>query len=350
MLAYFHIPFCDSKCYYCAFNSYTTKHIFKEKYMEKIVYQLVYDLEFFKIQKGSISSLFIGGGTPSTIHPSMYEKFFQTIYPYLQERVEITVEANPNSASKKWLEGMKSLGANRVSFGVQSFYDDKLKFLGRAHNAKDAILAVENANALGFENISVDLMYGTTLDTKKRLEKECNTALSLPIDHISSYSLTLEENTPFWNLLHVSCDDEKLAHFFAHTLNSNGFLQYEVSNYGKYQCQHNLGYWKHKPYLGIGAGAVGFDGKKRYYPLKDIQKYINNPLFKNEELLLEEDLLLEKMFLGFRSIVGVSKSIFTTSQLKKIDILLQENKLTCKDERLFANDYFIADEIALFLS
>lgn len=350
MLAYLHIPFCDSKCHYCAFNSYTSMHSLKKEYMQAVVLHLREDLELFAVKKDSISSLFIGGGTPSTISSELYEDFFQILHPYLQQNAEITSEANPNSASRSWLKGMKKLGVNRVSFGAQSFYDDKLKFLGRAHNKNEAIKAVKNAHSIGFENISLDLMYGTMLDTEERIKKECQMALSLPINHISSYSLTLEENTPFEKCLHVSKDDEKLANLFVKTLKNANFPQYEVSNFGKYHCKHNLGYWQHKPYLGIGAGAVGFDGEARYYPHKDIKQYINLPLIKNKEHLSQEDLLLEKIFLGLRSVVGVKKTLLSKNQLKKADTLLKEKKLTCKDETFFVKDFFIADEIALYIA
>lgn len=350
MLAYLHIPFCDSKCHYCAFNSYTSLHHLKISYMEAIIRQLAHDINTFHIKKRSIGSLFIGGGTPSTLQPNLYEKFFKTIEPYLTNDAEITSEANPNSATKNWLKGMQKLGVNRLSFGVQSFYDDKLKFLGRAHDASLAQDAIKLAHTLGFKNISLDLMYGTALDTKERLLKECQIAFNLPINHISSYSLTIEEGTPFEKTPHASKDDENLARFFADTLQKNGFFQYEVSNFGSYRCQHNLGYWRHKPYLGIGAGAVGFDGKTRYYPTKNIQNYIQNPLFKTKEHLKRADLLLEKIFLGLRSCVGVKKELLTPEQLQKAKFLTKEEKLTFKDNIFLANNLFLADELTLFLS
>ena len=311
--------------------------------------QLVHDLQRFKVNEKSISSFFIGGGTPSTMAPKLYESFFQTLRPYLQDKAEITVEANPNSATKPWLEGMKSLGVTRISFGVQSFFADKLTMLGRNHSADQAKLAIQTAHDLGFKHLSLDLIYGTKLDTKKRLESEIAQALALPIDHVSSYALTLEENTPFANRQDIQNDSSSLARFFAQTLQSKGFEQYEISNYGTYQCQHNLGYWQHTPYLGIGCGAVGFDGQKRYYPHTNLEAYLQTPLTCNEETLHVKDLQTEKLFLGLRSRTGIDPLLLTTTQQQKTALLLQEKKLLQQGDRLYNPDFFLADEIALFL-
>lgn len=346
MLAYLHIPFCDSKCFYCAFNSTSSHHGLKKAYSFAITKQLEKDLEIFKTKQ--ITSLFIGGGTPSTFKVKYFKEFFSLINPYLTKDCEITVEANPNSATSLWLEGMRELGVNRISFGVQSFFDEKLKLLGRTHDKNEAIKAVKRAYKADFKDISLDIMYGTKFDTKKSLEKEINQALLLPINHISAYSLTIEENTPFFHKKDVQNDDINLANFLAKTLDKNGFIQYEVSNYGK-PCKHNLGYWQHKPYLGIGAGGVGFDGKSRFYPPLDITEYIKNPLTCKQEELNDKELQTEKLFLGLRSNIGIKSQILTKNQLQKANILLKEKKLTCKQGTFFCNDFFLADEIALFL-
>lgn len=348
MLSYLHIPFCDSKCYYCGFNSYTSKHELKEKYSIAMVEQLKHNLDFFKIKKKSINSLFIGGGTPSTLPPKYYKLFFDIIDQYLNQNAEITIEANPNSATLSWLKQIHEFGVNRISFGVQSFFEDKLKFLGRIHNNSHTIKAVENAQKIGFDNISIDLIYATKFDNKKRVISELNQAFALPIKHISAYSLTLEENTPFYGHENYLSKNSFLGNFIANRVNDRGFKQYEVSNFGL-TCRHNLGYWQHKPYMGIGAGAVGFDEKSRYYPKKSINEYLLNPLVSKKEKLTNQDLILEKIFLGFRSKIGVKKEILSSNQIQKAEILLEEKKLTCKDDIYFSKDYFIADEVVLFL-
>lgn len=346
MLLYIHIPFCDSKCFYCSFNSYTKKHYLKKEYIKALLKQL--DFELKKIKKNEIESIFIGGGTPSTLEANYYEEIFKKIEPYLKKDIEITIEANPNSVKKEWLRDIKSLGLNRVSFGVQSFDEKKLKFLGRAHSSKEAISAVENAFSVGFENISIDLIYETILDTKELLEKDIKIALNLPINHISAYALTLEENTPFFNRKDVKKDDESLGYFIAGLITKK-FPQYEISNFGLYKSKHNLGYWMLKDYIGVGAGAVGFYKNQRFYTQNSLEDYIKNPTKKEVENLTNEDLITEKIFLGFRSIVGVKKSILNESMLKRAQILIKNGKIYEKDKKLYNKNLFLADEISLYI-
>lgn len=318
--------------------------------MHHITTQLRFELEKFNAQKGSITSLFIGGGTPSTIPASWYEPFFEMIAPYLSHDAEVTSEANPHSATKEWIEGINALGVNRLSFGVQSFNAEKLIFLGRNHTPKIALEAIEHASKLGIQNISLDLIYGTSMDTPSLLQEDLNIASSLPINHLSAYALTLEEDTPFYKRTDVVNGSEKLAKAFVKAIIEAGFAQYEISNFGTYQSSHNKGYWEHQDYIGIGAGAVGFLKEKRFYPSKEIEAYIQNPLAQEIEALNLEDLHVEKLFLGLRSTIGVSLEELSEKEMKRINILVEENKLTCKENRLFNNDYFLSDEIALFIT
>ncbi|QIR74910.1 coproporphyrinogen III oxidase family protein [Sulfurospirillum diekertiae] len=350
MLAYLHIPFCDSKCHYCAFNSYENKGTLKQNYMHHITTQLRFELEKFNAQKESITSLFIGGGTPSTIPASWYESFFKMITPYLSHDAEVTSEANPHSATQEWIAEMKTLGINRLSFGVQSFNEQKLTFLGRNHSPKIALQAIHNASKVGIQNISLDLIYGTALDTPSLLERDLHIASSLPINHLSAYALTLEEATPFYKRNDVTNDSEELAKTFVQAIIQAGFPQYEISNFGRYQSIHNKGYWEHQDYLGIGAGAVGFLKNRRFYPSKEIETYIQNPLFQEVETLRREDLHNETLFLGLRSNIGIVLDEFSPKERERVNLLIRENKLTCKDNRVFNNDYFLSDEIALFIT
>ncbi|MCF6173649.1 MAG: radical SAM family heme chaperone HemW [Campylobacteraceae bacterium] len=349
MLIYLHIPFCDSKCYYCAFNSYVDKFDLKDAYMRACLKQLKFDLLFFKPKKKSILSLFIGGGTPSTVTPDLYAPFFEILEPFLCENAEITTEANPNSATLSWLECMKNLGVNRISFGVQSFETKKLKFLGRNHSKEQAIKAINSAKQIGFENISLDLIYGTKLDTEELLQKDLKIAKNLPINHISAYSLTIEENTPFYHKPSVALDSIELATFFTNHIIKSGFPQYEISNFGTYKSIHNLGYWKHDDYIGIGAGAVGFLKNKRFYPSKNIEKYIQYPIEKTIENLNSEDIHIEKIFLGLRSKVGINLDQFNAKELANIDILVRDKKIEIKNNKAYNSNYFLSDEIALFI-
>ena len=350
MLIYLHIPFCDSKCYYCAFNSYVDKVYLKKRYMEAIIQQLKFELLVFKPKKKSIKSLFIGGGTPSTIEPQLYDSFFKLIKPYLKEDAEITTEANPNSASFSWLKGMKNLGVNRVSFGVQSFNEEKLKFLGRNHNQSLAIKAVKNAKKAGFENISIDLIYGTSLDNEELLSNDLLIAKKLPINHLSAYSLTIEEGTKFQTKPSVAKDSLPLAKFFIDKIKSIGLAQYEISNFGKYQSIHNLGYWSQDDYIGIGSGAVGFLKNIRFYPSKEIESYISNPLYREKESLSKNDLHIERLFLGLRSKIGIPKDEFSIKELEKVKILIESKNLEYKGDKIFNTNYLLSDELALFIT
>ena len=350
MLLYIHIPFCDSKCSYCAFNSYVDKFHLKKEYMESLCTQFEYELKRFSVELESIETIFIGGGTPSTVSPELYKPFFKLIRPYLKKDIEITTEANPNSATKEWLLGMKNLGVNRVSFGVQSFDNKKLKLLNRAHNSTQAIEAINNAHKVGFKNISLDIIYATLGDTKELLSKDIDIAFSLPINHISAYALVIEEGTAFESKPQMSSEELELTNWLFKRIESNNFKQYEISNFGSYKSTHNLGYWNYKDYIGLGSGAVGKLDLKRFYPDTNIENYIKNSLNIRVEDLDEEDKKIERIFLGFRSCVGVDEEIFTDSELKRLKILVDENKLYFKNGLFYNYDYLLADEIALFIS
>jgi len=349
MLLYIHIPFCDSKCSYCAFNSYVDKFHLKRSYMKALEVQLEFELQRYDTKKESIESVFIGGGTPSTVSASLYKELFKCIKPYLKKDIEITSEANPNSATKEWLFGMFELGVNRISFGVQSFNKDKLKLLNRAHSPEDAKRAIIDAKDVGFKNISLDLIYATLGDTKELLEIDLKTAFSLPINHLSAYALIIEENTPFASKPQMSKESLKLTKWFFKEIASFGFKQYEISNFGVYQSSHNLGYWDYKDYIGLGSGAVGKLGFERFYPQTDIESYILNPLNIRVESLTQEDKVTEELFLGFRSSLGVDINILNTKQAQRAHILVYEEKLELKDDRLYNLDFLLADEIVLFL-
>ena len=350
MLLYIHIPFCDSKCSYCAFNSYVDKFHLKESYMLALKTQLLHELKRFEAQKESIETIFIGGGTPSTVSAELYEPIFKLLKPYLKKDIEITSEANPNSATPTWLQGMRELGVNRISFGVQSFNEKKLKLLNRAHTPQMALDAVNSAANIGFKNISLDLIYATFGDTKELLEFDLNTAFSLPINHISAYALTIEEGTAFENKKEMSSEQLELTTWLFSAIKEHGFEQYEISNFGSYQSAHNLGYWLYKDYMGVGAGAVGKLGMSRYYPNVVLESYIQNPLDVRSELLEEKDKKIEQIFLGFRSAIGVKKEYLNVVELKNAMILVQEKKLELKNATFYNHDYLLADEIALFVS
>jgi oxygen-independent coproporphyrinogen-3 oxidase len=316
--------------------------------MDALLIQLNHEISLFNTKEKSIETLFIGGGTPSCVSPKLYKDIFKLLKPYLCDDIEITSEANPNSATKEWLKGMRELGVNRISFGVQSFDEKKLKILNRAHTPKMAIEAVLNAKQIGFENISLDIIYATIGDTKELLQKDIKTAFSLPINHISAYALTIEDGTAFENKPQMSNENLSLTKWIFEQISSK-FQQYEISNFGDYHSKHNKGYWEYKDYIGLGAGAVGKLNLTRYYPHTDIEAYIKNPLEIREEKLSKEDKKIEQMFLGFRSIIGVREDILDKKELFKANILTKENKLEYKNQTYYNNDYLLADELVLFI-
>lgn len=349
MLVYIHIPYCDSKCNYCSFNTYVDKFDTRQTYMEALQQQLRFELERFSVKDNSVETLFIGGGTPSTVAPELYAPIFILLEPFFSKDAEITTEANPNSATKEWLRGMKKLGVNRVSFGVQSFNADKLKALNRAHNPQQAKDAIHLASRLGYQHISLDLIYNYQGDTKALLLHDINQAFSLPIDHISAYELTIEEGTAFAKTPQVRQENETLAFFVAEAIERRGFKSYEISNFGTYQSKHNNGYWELKDYIGAGAGAVGFLKERRFYPQTGIENYITDPLKIREEPLSDEELLTEKIFLGLRSNIGIEKSLLSPKMTVKASILCEKKKLYADNSRYYNNNFFLSDELALYI-
>jgi len=349
MLLYIHIPYCDSKCHYCSFNSYVDKFDTRKAYMVALKTQLEHELKRFNVTPQSIESIFIGGGTPSTIQPALYQPIFNLLQPFIKKDAEITSEANPNSATKAWLKGMYHLGVNRLSFGVQSFNTKKLKALNRSHSPQEAINAIKNAKEIGFEHLSLDLIYNYQDDNQELIESDINQAFQLPIDHISAYELTIEGGTKFASTPTVRQENDELAFFVAEKIKKHGFIHYEISNFGTYQSQHNRGYWKLKDYMGVGAGAVGFLKDKRFYPTTNIDLYIKEPLNILEEPINNEEILTEKLFLGLRSNIGIQEDILNKEMQKRANFLVEKEKLIKKNRIYFNNNYFISDELVLYI-
>jgi oxygen-independent coproporphyrinogen-3 oxidase len=310
--------------------------------MQALYTQLSFELKRFSTQKKQIKTLFIGGGTPSTVDPELYKPIFELLNPYLQDDAEITTEANPNSATKEWLKGMQSLGVNRISFGVQSFNENKLKALNRAHTPQQAQKAILYAKEIGFKHLSLDLIYNYQGDTQELLLNDIEEAFSLPIDHISAYELTIEDGTKFSTTPEVRQENEDLAFFVADEIKKRGFTHYEISNFGSYQSRHNKGYWELEDYIGALKDT-------RYYPQTNIELYISDPLNITEEALSQDELLTEKIFLGLRSSIGIQKSLLSEKMIVKAQILCEENKLRCDSTHYYNDNFFLSDELALYI-
>ena len=349
MHLYIHIPFCKSKCHYCAFTSLDIKG-FEKSYFDALLYDIKYHINKFKIS--NINTLYIGGGTPSLIDAILYKELFSFLRPLFDPNIEISIEANPNSGDKAWLKEIKNIGINRISFGIQSFDEKKLRFLGRIHNSDDIYTSIKNAINVGFENINIDIIYDTKLDDKKMLEFELDNiykAHKMGINHISAYNLNIEKNTKFYKYPNYKKNAPFLMKFFINEIQKIGFEQYEISNFGNI-CKHNLAYWLGKDYLGCGLSSVSFHKNTRFYTHKNIKNYILDPIFRYEEYLNEDELFLEHLFMGLRSIIGVDINKLNAKQLEKIKILSKNKKIIINNNKIFNTNYLISDELALWIS
>lgn len=370
MLLYIHIPFCSSKCGYCAFNSFVDREGEIEAYIKALCEDIAHSL---KGNNQHITSIFFGGGTPNFLTSQYYDRIFEVIYKNasVSRDCEISLECNVNLLTLAWCKDLLSLGANRLSIGIQSFDAKKLSFLQREHRAKDIALNVECALNAGFENLSCDLITNTPLDSKIIIESDITHAIKLPISHISVYALSIDEGS------HFALESKQLAKdnrareleskedfcFFARDLlEEAGFYQYEVSNYARadsMRCKHNLGYWRGREYIGCGAGAVGRIGNRRVRAYPQLANYIKTPHKRLVESLSQRDLCVENIMLGLRCAMGVEMEVigkFFTDKAamdKHIGFLLSGGKCHIRKEKekefLVANELFLSDEIALWL-
>ncbi len=323
-MIYVHIPFCEHKCHYCGFNSFAGSSPSEHKaYFSALKRQLAFDLATNPHHK----TLYIGGGTPSFVAPDLYGCVFEILGGINFQ--EATIEANPGSITQDWLKAMKDFGINRVSIGVQSFDDAKLKFLTRAHSAKDALRAYEMCAKEGFET-SLDLIYDTALDTKELLDAELARLKALRPVHLSAYSLTLEEQTKFFSTPHKKQNNEDLSAYFFRALDEL-FGAYEISNFGKIAL-HNSGYWAYEDYIGAGCGAVGKLGSARLYPHSELAAYIKDPLFKRLEPISAQDENTERIFLGLRSFVGVDPRALSPAGVVHAQDLVQAGLLELRQD------------------
>ena len=278
---YLHIPFCKSKCVYCGFYS-TVNQKDMEKYLTALDTEMV--LRKDETAGDKIRTLYFGGGTPSLLQPAQLQHILDNIHRNysINPNAEITIEANPEQLTSEYCKSLKSVGFNRISIGIQSFHDDILQFLGRKHTAKEALQAVENAHAAGFDNISIDLIYGVNERDNTLWHRELDIAFGLPIVHFSAYALTVEENSLLYRRIHQHRDvepDEDLAsvqyELLSEAVANSRFAQYEISNFAVkgWESRHNSAYWYRVPYLGLGASAHSFDGKHRSWNAPTLSGY-----------------------------------------------------------------------------
>jgi oxygen-independent coproporphyrinogen-3 oxidase len=365
---YIHIPFCKKACFYCDFHFSVS---FQQK--DEVVASLIKELKERKnfIGQEEVKTIYFGGGTPSVLSAGNISEILKEVYAQytVNDNAEITFECNPDDLSKEYLVGLKECGVNRLSIGIQSLNDESLTWMNRSHNVTQALQAIDSAAALGFRDMTIDLIYGIPMLTEDEWRQTLKRALAMPINHLSAYSLTLEENTPYNKLVEQKKykkpnDDDASRHFeiLLEEIKLAGWEHYEVSNFckaGNYS-KHNTAYWQNVKYLGIGPSAHSFDGKSRHWNVRSNKEYIQKiqagESVSESEELSTKDIVNEALLTGLRTKWGVNLAevkeqyeydIAATNQ-NQIMEWQQKDWLEMKDGvlRLRADGFLFADYIA----
>ena len=338
--AYIHIPFCEHICHYCDFNKMFLKGQPVEGYLQALEKEMKLTLEQAPTDK--LTTIFVGGGTPTSLNEQQLIilcNIISTLLPFERNAVEYTFEANPGDLSLEKLHILKEAGVNRISFGVQSFNDELLKTIGRTHQPKDVFDSIDKARKAGFENISIDLMYGLPGQSKEVFLQSLQEAFKLDLPHYSSYSLIVEPKTVFYNMmqknkLHLPTQDveAEMYELLMDEMEKHGLLQYEISNFAKkgFDSKHNTTYWNNDYYYGFGAGAHSYINGERIGNYGPLKKYME-PLEKNELPRMNihtvpiSERMEEEMFLGLRKIEGVSIEKFQSRfQMNALDVFKEQ--------------------------
>lgn len=287
---YIHIPFCKSRCIYCGFYS-TTSLALRQQYTDALC------REAEARGNAKVSTLYFGGGTPSQLTIRQLQQLTDTIYKFnkVSEDVEVTIEVNPDDVNANFANGLRTLPVNRVSMGVQTFDDNRLRWLHRRHTSAQVGEAVERLRAAGIGNISIDLMYGFPEETLNEWERDITEAMALQPEHLSAYCLMIEEGTPLHRMHTNPIDEEKERQMYEvlmDRMEAAGYVHYEISNFARegFRSRHNSSYWDGTPYVGLGAAAHSFDGqRRRSWNVSNIELYIESMM--HSERLYEEEVL-----------------------------------------------------------
>jgi len=370
---YVHIPFCTNKCYYCDFNSYVHRGQPVDDYLAALRREMA--LIVSDEPPGPIRSVYIGGGTPTVLTPEQLARLLadiRTYFPQWEKDCEVTVEANPGTVDAAKLAALRDGGVNRLSIGAQSFDPVLLQRLGRIHRPEDTLASVETARRAGFENISIDLMFGLPGQTLDSFRETLRQALALNLPHYSLYSLIIEENTPFFTWyeqgrLQLPEEEDEVAMYLLamDEMEKAGYDHYEISNFSwpGWASRHNLTYWRNEEYYGIGAGAHGYIRQQRYENVRGIGDYIRR-LHQGERPVADEHLVSRQeamenfMMLGLRMLHGVDREQFhrqfglsiheafpgVLPRLEKEELLVHDGQYLRLTRRglLFGNDVFAA--------
>ncbi len=371
---YIHIPFCKKACTYCDFH-FSTSLKYVDEMTDAICAEIILKKE--RLAGQQIGSIYFGGGTPSVLPAAALQKIFNTLTQHfsIDSDAEITLEANPDDLDAKKIADLRQLPVNRFSIGIQSFFNEDLIWMNRAHNATEAETCVKRSQDAGFENLSIDLIYGYPLLTNEKWLQNINKAISLETPHISAYSLTVEPKTALAHAIRkgkqIPLNDEQSADQFEMLIKKSGeagFEQYEISNFalpGKYAV-HNTNYWRGVPYLGIGPSAHGFDGTNRYLNIANNATYLSllteGKLAETVEELNPYDRFNEYIMTSLRTMWGVNLEqisstygkFFVNDTLKNIKPFVERNWLEQQENTLLltAEGKLFADYIAseLFLA
>jgi oxygen-independent coproporphyrinogen-3 oxidase len=369
---YIHIPFCRKKCTYCDFHFSTTFESYRERMTDALVKEIKY--RSTELSGETIKTIYFGGGTPSILSDTELHSILQTIREnyILDANAEVTLEANPDDINSDLLRVWKKEGINRLSIGVQSFRSEDLEWMNRSHTAEQSIDAVQIAQKAGFENLTIDLIYGLPKMSIDEWETQLEKAIALNVPHISAYCLTVEPNTALAHLTKtgkiVTPGDKVQSEEFLTLrgkLTDAGFIQYEVSNFSQkgYESKHNSAYWQNEKYLGFGPSAHSFDGVTRKWNVSNNQRYMsaleNEESFCEKEELSSLDKFNELLLTGLRTVYGVNKPLLFEEVKPGVSFFDQINAYSVKgwlkedDETysLTTDGLLFADQIAseLFL-
>jgi oxygen-independent coproporphyrinogen-3 oxidase len=314
---YLHIPFCRQACAYCNFH-FTTSLRYKDDFVQALVKEITLQKDYLGDEP--LSTIYFGGGTPSLLSIGDCQQILDQVYStfMVSPGAEVTLEANPDNIFKEKLEGWKNLGINRLSIGIQSFFEDDLRWMNRAHNADQAFQCIEESQKAGFHNLNIDLIYGSPRLSDERWQQNVETAYAYKVPHLSCYALTVEEKTPLYKQikLHKKEDvdpDKQARHFqlLMQWLKEKGYEHYEVSNFALPGCRshHNSSYWRGEKYLGVGPSAHSFNGISRQWNVANNMNYIeaiNKGLLANEvEVLTPDQQLNEYIMISLRTMEGM---------------------------------------------
>ena len=378
MEVYIHIPFCVKKCDYCDFLSFAADEQTQKSYVAALQKELAFYGAKYKDRR--ITTIFIGGGTPSWLKEDYMQAIMETVYHYfsVEQDAEITIECNPGTITEHKFEVYRRIGINRLSIGLQSVHNEELKILGRIHTFEQFLKTYDMARKHGFSNINIDLMSSLPGQTPEIFCDSLYQVLKLKPEHISVYSLIIEKGTPFYELYRFDAvrqaagmqteslpteeEEYQTTKMTQHILKEAGYHWYEISNFAKpgYECRHNIGYWKRVDYLGVGLGASSLIDNVRYSNTRDLYTYLSVPadsLHETAAQITRNEQMEEFMFLGLRMRDGFYRDEFTQAfgipieavygdalnHLQQEELLLKrEGRIYLTDKGMDLNNYVVA--------